>query len=81
MARSHLRIYTGPDSNADITTIDHSVRKATVTVPLGDLVATLVDAHQKGRIWVKDFENEEVTIPTDLYEIVLAYQHYHRPSA
>ncbi len=28
-----------------------------------------------------DFEDDEVSISTDLYEVILAYQHFRRPSA
>jgi hypothetical protein len=52
-----------------------------VTVPLRDILATLADAVQSDRGWLRDFENDDVTISTDLYEVILAYQHYRRPSA
>ena len=28
-----------------------------------------------------DFTDDEITISSDLYEVILAYQHYRRPSA
>jgi hypothetical protein len=52
-----------------------------VTVPLKEVLGTLVEAVQRGRGWVQDFSDDEVSISTDLYEVILAYQHYHRPSA
>jgi hypothetical protein len=33
------------------------------------------------RTWLRDFADDEITISTDLYEVLLAYQHYRRPSA
>jgi len=41
----------------------------------------LMDAVHSGRTWLRDFEDDEVTISTDLYEVILAYQHFRRPSA
>jgi hypothetical protein len=41
----------------------------------------LADAVRSERTWLQDFENDEVTISTDLYEVILAYQHFRRPSA
>ena len=52
-----------------------------VTVPLRDILLTLADAVQGRRGWLHDFEDDEVTISSDLYEVLLAYQHYRRPSA
>ena len=39
------------------------------------------DAACSKRTWLKDFEDDEITISRDLYEVILAYQHYQRPSA
>jgi len=54
--------------------------EATVNVPLGEVLPLLADAVQSRRTWVKDFEDESITISEDLYEVLLAYQHF-RPSA
>ena len=52
-----------------------------ITVPLGDIFPLLSEAVRSERTWLRDFEDDEITISTDLYEVVLAYQHYRRPSA
>jgi hypothetical protein len=41
----------------------------------------LADAVNNQRTWVGDFADDEITISTDLYEVLLAYQYYQRPSA
>jgi len=41
----------------------------------------LVDAYQRQRTWLRDFDDDAVTISSDLYEVLIAYQHYRRPSA
>ena len=48
---------------------------------IGDPRPLLADAVNNRRTWLRDFEHEEITIPTDLYEVLLAYQFSRRPSA
>ena len=83
MAQPRLRIYFGPqDSQATSATVAATEeRRATVTVPLGEIFPLLQDAVRSERTWLQDFEDDEITISTDLYEVILAYQHYRRPSA
>ena len=81
MARSQLRIYHGPQTEACATVSQTTDAKDTVTVALGEILPLLADAVRSERTWLRDFESDEVTISTDLYEVILAYQHYRRPSA
>jgi hypothetical protein len=50
-------------------------------VSVGEVLPLLADAVGSQRTWLKDFDDDEITISTDLYEVLLAYQHYRRPSA
>ena len=52
-----------------------------MTVPLGEILPMLADAVKSNRTWLGDFTGDDVTISSDLYEVILAYQHYRRPSA
>jgi hypothetical protein len=79
--RSQLRVYYGPSSESRVNTVESSERKDVVSVPLGDILPMLSDAIQSNRTWLRDFRDDEVTISSDLYEVILAYQHYRRPSA
>jgi hypothetical protein len=80
MARSQLRVYYGPqDACATVTAAKQA--KDEVTVPLGEVLPLLADAVRNERTWLRDFEDDQITISTDLYEVILAYQHYRRPSA
>ena len=79
MIRNQLRIYCGPEQQ--VANVATSERKKTVTVPAAEVLATLADAIQQNRAWLNDFDDDEMTISTDLYEVILAYQHYHRPTA
>ena len=76
MARSQLRVYTGPQ-----TEVSAAGQVDTVSVPLIEILPLLADAVRSERTWLRDFANDEVTISTDLYEVILAYQHFRRPSA
>ncbi len=82
MARSRLKVYYGPQNDHAYSTVtDVSVRKNDVTVALADILPMLADAVRSDRTWLQDFQDDEVTISTDLYEVILAYQHFRRPSA
>jgi hypothetical protein len=81
MARSQLRVYYGPQSDARATVSTSKSSKEEVQVSLGEILPLLADAVNNERTWLRDFEDDEVTISTDLYEVILAYQHYRRPSA
>ncbi len=83
MSPSHLRIYYGPGNNPDGVDVSshQESRQKTVTIPLMDVLPLLADAVQSERTWLNDFSDDEMTISMDLYEVLLAYQHYRRPSA
>jgi hypothetical protein len=80
MPRSQLRVYYGPQS--DVCAISEAKEsKDTVSVSLGEVLPLLADAVRNERTWLRDFEEDPIRISTDLYEVILAYQHYRRPSA
>jgi len=77
-----LRVYFGPqDGDGGLALQEKKTPQDTVTVSLGEIVPLLADAVRSERTWLRDFQHDEVTISTDLYEVILAYQHYRRPSA
>jgi hypothetical protein len=79
MARCHLRIYHGPETMGAHTA--EQADENTVRVSFGEIYPLLADAVNNRRTWLRDFEHDEVTISTDLYEVLLAYQYSRRPSA
>jgi hypothetical protein len=81
MARNQLRVYYGPQNDSAAPITENSARRDMVTVPLGEIFPLLADAVRSERTWLRDFAEDEITISTDLYEVILAYQHYRRPSA
>jgi len=76
-----LRIYCGPQGPDSAVLNDPKLPPSTVTVPLGDVFPALSDALESGRTWPQDFADDEITISSDLYEVLLTYHHYRRPSA
>lgn len=57
-----------------------SRQKPTVRVRLGDLFPLLAMAHRGNYLWLHDFEDDEICITPDLYELLVTFQSY-RPSA
>tara|TARA_B100000809_G_C14979002_1_gene473787 strand:- start:51 stop:293 length:243 start_codon:yes stop_codon:yes gene_type:complete len=76
-----LRVYYGPEGENTALLDQQQVKQETVSMALGDVFPALMDALESGRTWPQDFADDEITISLDLYEVVLAYQHYRRPSA
>ena len=76
MARSKLRIYYGPQQDTGAALPAEST--STVKIPLGEIFPLLADAVRGDRTWLGDFADDEITISGDLYEVILAYQHYKR---
>jgi hypothetical protein len=80
MARQ-LRIYRGPTEPTATRRTASTAAHNKVTVGLGEVLPLLADAVASERTWLGDFENEEITISADLYEVLLAYQYYRNPAA
>jgi hypothetical protein len=79
MAQNRLRVYYGPEEAAAApATIP---LRGSVQLPLGEVLPLLLDAVRGGRAWVDDFADDEISISSDLYEVLLAYRHFRRPGA
>ena len=79
MKPCHLRVYYGPEQ--DTTVAEKTPPRHSVNVPLMEVLPLLADAVNSDRTWLRDFSDEQITISMDLYEVLLAYQHYRRPVA
>lgn len=72
---AYLRVYPHQPE------LDDDVRpEPTVRIRLGDLFPLLANAHRGNYLWLNDFEDDEVCITPDLYEVLTAFRCY-RPSA
>ena len=81
MTASRLRVYHGPDQESLDTLPATIPLHGEVKLPIGEVLPLILDAVKNRRSWVNDFAEDEITISTDLYEVLLAYQHFRRPSA
>lgn len=79
MAANRLRIYLGPTDEtpaAEWPGVQEKQEK--VTVPLSEVFPALAHAVATRKSWVDDFADDEITLSADLYEVILAYQHFRR---
>ena len=81
MPHSHLKLYSGPTESQVPTLSKNELGQNCVTVAACEILPLLADAVNSRRTWLSDFEDDEITISTDLYEVLLAYQYFRRPSA
>jgi hypothetical protein len=81
MAPSRLRVYYGPEEESLQTLPTTIPMREEITLPLGEVLPLVLDAVRNRRMWVEDFADDQITISSDLYEVLLAYQHFRRPSA
>ena len=81
MAYPRLRLFSGLDE-ADTSPVGElSPAKRRVTVALSEILPLLTDAVRNRRTWLRDFADDEVTISDDLYDVLMAYRSFRRPSA
>jgi hypothetical protein len=65
----------------DVAEVASTTDPNSITVPLGEILPLLADAVASRRTWLSDFEDDQITISADLYEVLLAYQYYRHPAA
>ncbi len=70
-----LRVYPEPHETAT-----GSYPEPTMRVSLGDLLPLIALAQRHNYLWLQDFLDDEVSITSDLYEVLRAFRCY-RPSA
>ncbi|HWL08642.1 MAG TPA: hypothetical protein VNQ76_09565 [Planctomicrobium sp.] len=70
--RPQLRIFTGDETEATLST--------TMTITFGELMQILDEASRRHRTWLRDFSDDGVQIPEDLYEVLTEYNRM-RPGA
>lgn len=72
---AHLRVYPLSTESAHC-----DAQEPTVRVSLADLLPLVALAHRNNYVWLRDFLDDEVTITSDLYEVLRAFR-CTRPSA
>ena len=68
-----LKLYTGEE-------VDSFIDPPNVNVRFGEILTALIHAWRCNRTWLHDFEDDEIQVSQDLYEVISAYNHL-RPSA
>ena len=81
MAIRRLKVYTGPDADTSAVSLLEATDPNSVKVTLGEILPLLADAVASNRTWLNDFAQDEVTVSSDLYDVLQAYRHFRRPGA
>lgn len=61
-----LRLFTGDDEDRDVEPLK-------VKISFGELSAMLLEATRKQRSFLRDFDEDEVQLTDDLYQVLTAY--------
>jgi hypothetical protein len=70
--RSHLRLF--PHSEDEAAEAAKSSSSPAIRVQLGELFPLLVQAQRGNYRWLDDFEEDEVAISPDLYDVLKAFR-------
>jgi len=75
MASARLRVFPHVDDD-----MVEDFRSPTMPIRLSDLYPLLSQARRENYTWLRDFENDELMVSGDLYEVIRAFANI-RPSA
>ena len=75
MATARLRVFPRPDNEPE-----NEPHAPSVPIRLVDLYPLLAQAYRDNYIWLRDFEDDELLVSSDLFEVVRAFADC-RPSA
>ena len=82
MGLRKLRVYNGPENDAAcVALLDQPLDPHNVKVTLAEILPILADAVSSERTWLSDFAGDEITISSDLHDVLQAYRHFRRPGA
>lgn len=74
MATARLRVFPHPEGDHE------SGASPAIPIKLSDLYPLLAQAYRDNYVWLRDFEEDELLVSNDLYEVVRAFANC-RPSA
>lgn len=75
MAIARLRVFPRPEDEA----VD-GAQAPVVPIRLVDLYPLLAQAYRDNYVWLSDFENEQILVSPDLYEVVRAFSDCRPPA-
>ena len=77
MGTCHLRIFPYTDEEH----IEQSQgQEATVSMRFGDLFPLLAEALSDDYAWLRDFEDDEIKVTPDLYDVIRAFADLRSPA-
>jgi hypothetical protein len=74
MATARLRVFPHPEEDQE------ELNNPSITIRLSELYPLLAQAYRDNYVWLRDFEDDELLVSNDLYEVVRAFSNS-RPSA
>ena len=74
MATAQLRVFPHPEEDQD------DLISPSISIRLSELYPLLAQAYRDNYVWLRDFEDDELLVSNDLYEVVRAFADC-RPSA
>jgi hypothetical protein len=74
MATARLRVFPHPEEDQE------EASNPSIAIKLSELYPLLAQAYRDNYVWLRDFENDELLVSNDLYEVVRAFANC-RPSA
>ncbi|QEH34331.1 hypothetical protein OJF2_28670 [Aquisphaera giovannonii] len=74
MATARLRLFPYDEETTE------DINGPSISVRLSDLYPLLAQAYRDNFLWLRDFENDELMVSSDLYEVIRAFSNC-RPSA
>ncbi len=75
MATARLRVFPRPEE--DLREEEHT---PSIPIRLVDLYPLLAQAYRDNYVWLRDFEEDQLLVTKDLYEVIRAFSNC-RPSA
>ena len=74
MATAQLRVFPHPEEDQEDASIP------SISIRLSELYPLLAQAYRDNYVWLRDFEDDELLVSSDLFEVVRAFADC-RPSA
>jgi hypothetical protein len=74
MATARLRVFPHPEEDRE------DLINPSISIRLSELYPLLAQAYRDNYVWLRDFEDDELLVSNDLYEVVRAFADC-RPSA
>ena len=71
-----LRVYP-----ASLEDDSDDVQDPSIRIRLGDLLPLLAFAKKNKYLWIQDFLDDEVSVTSDLYDVIRSFCEQRRPSA